>query len=221
MVKVTYVWKITLSRPWTFDNVSCRLCFISHLYWWSNSEVFVDVWLSLDKAVGEFSMVYTEKWVLWYDLGSIITISVWTSSTLQGLFWVFRIRFSLSVSRACLVTWKSAKKWYLMRMCISLMCPYRKVPIEAIPRKLRTLESNVKSFLLLINPENSEPPKVATHPKVARPKKISRLSFFNYIINIPNAFIVFQLQFIVKFLMYNYTNIFVHLQIYHDKALYN
>ena len=36
----------------------------------------------------------------------------------------------------------------------------------------------------------------------------------------PNAFIVFQLQTIVKFLMYN-TNIFVHLQIYHDKALYN
>ena len=35
-----------------------------------------------------------------------------------------------------------------------------------------------------------------------------------------NAFIVFQLQSMVKFLMYN-TNIFVHLQIYHDKALYN
>ena len=32
--------------------------------------------------------------------------------------------------------------------------------------------------------------------------------------------IVFQLQSIVKFLIYN-TNIFVHLQIYHDKALYN
>ena len=33
--------------------------------------------------------------------------------------------FSLAVSRACtcLVTWKSAKKWYLMRMCISWLCP--------------------------------------------------------------------------------------------------
>ena len=35
-----------------------------------------------------------------------------------------------------------------------------------------------------------------------------------------NAFIVSQLQSMVKFLMYD-TNIFVHLQIYHDKALYN
>ena len=43
------------------------------------------------------------------------------------------------------------------------------------------------------------------------------LSFFNYVINIPNVFIVFQLQSTDKFLMYN-TNIFVHLQIYHDKA---
>ena len=43
------------------------------------------------------------------------------------------------------------------------------------------------------------------------------LSFFNYVINIPNVFIVFQLQSMDKFLMYN-TNIFVHLQIYHDKA---
>ena len=74
MEKVTYVWKIKLSRPWTFDNDSCRLRVISHLYWWSNSEVFVDVWLFLDKSIGEFSMVY-KKCVLWCGLGSIITIS--------------------------------------------------------------------------------------------------------------------------------------------------
>ena len=42
----------------------------------------------------------------------------------------------------------------------------------------------------------------------------------NYVINIPNAFIVFQLQPIVKFLMYN-TNIFVHLEIYHNETLCN
>ena len=30
-----------------------------------------------------------------------------------------------SVSRACLVTCKSAKKWYLMRMCISWLCPFK------------------------------------------------------------------------------------------------
>ena len=33
-------------------------------------------------------------------------------------------------------------------------------------------------------------------------------------------FIVFQLQSVVKFLIYD-TNIFLHLQIYHDKGLYN
>ena len=92
------------------------------------------------------SQWYIEKRVLWYGLGSIITISVWASSTLQGLFWVFRILFPLSVSRACLVTWKSAKKWYLMRMCIRWMCPYRKVPIEAIPHKLRTPGNYLKKF---------------------------------------------------------------------------
>ena len=31
MEKVTYVWKIKLSRPWTFGNNSCRLRVISHL----------------------------------------------------------------------------------------------------------------------------------------------------------------------------------------------
>ena len=42
------------------------------------------------------------KWLLWYGLGSIITISAcdYCSSTPQGLFRVFRVRFSLSVSRA-------------------------------------------------------------------------------------------------------------------------
>ena len=58
MEKVTYVWKIKLSRSWTFDNGTCRLCIISHLHRWSNSEVFVYVWLFLEKSIGEFSMVY-------------------------------------------------------------------------------------------------------------------------------------------------------------------
>ena len=40
------IWKIKRSRPWTFHTVqSLRLRAISHLYWCSNSEVFVDVWL--------------------------------------------------------------------------------------------------------------------------------------------------------------------------------
>ena len=77
MEKVTYIWKIKLSRPSAFDNDSRTLRVISYLLlylWWSNSAVFVDVWLSLDKCIGEFSMVY-KKCVLWYGLGSIIMIS--------------------------------------------------------------------------------------------------------------------------------------------------
>ena len=58
MEKVTYVLKIKCSWPWTFNNDSCRLHIISHLYWWSNSEVFVDLWLSLDKSITEFPIVY-------------------------------------------------------------------------------------------------------------------------------------------------------------------
>ena len=69
-----YVWKIKLSRPWTFDNDSCRLCIIFHLYWWSNSEVFVDVWHSWTKPSVN-SQWYIEKWVLWCGLASIITIT--------------------------------------------------------------------------------------------------------------------------------------------------
>ena len=68
MEKVTCVWKIKLSWPWTFDNASCRFRVISNLYWQSNSEVFVDVWLFLDKSIGEFSMLY-KKCVPWCGLG--------------------------------------------------------------------------------------------------------------------------------------------------------
>ena len=122
MEKVTYVWKIKLSRPWTFHNDSCRLRIISHLYWWSNSEVFVDVWLSLDKSIAEFPTVYKKMSALVcnrvynHDFG-LLLVQLY-------LFRVFRMRFSLSVSRACLVICKSAKKWYEMRMCFSWLCPF-------------------------------------------------------------------------------------------------
>ena len=57
MEKVTYIWKIKLSRPWTFDNVSDFVSFLTSTDS-SNSEVFVDVWLSLDESIGEFSTAY-------------------------------------------------------------------------------------------------------------------------------------------------------------------
>ena len=40
---------------------SFRLRAISHLYRCSNSEVFVDVRLSHEKSIGEFSMVYKNE----------------------------------------------------------------------------------------------------------------------------------------------------------------
>ena len=92
---------------------------------------------------------------------------------------------------------------------------YRKVPIVATP------ESNVKSFWLLLNPENSEPSKVATLPPKSSESPLSRLRFFNYKHTESYPFNVFQLQSIVKFLMYihfKYLRAFTNLS---RKALYN
>ena len=64
---VIYIWKIDgkgyicLEKQDFFDNDLCRFRVIFHLYWWSNLEVFVDVWLSLVKSMGEFSIVYKKK----------------------------------------------------------------------------------------------------------------------------------------------------------------
>ena len=63
------------NQAFTTVNLSFILQAISHLYWRSNSEVLVDVWLSLEKSIGEFSMVYKKMSVLiWlraysYDFG--------------------------------------------------------------------------------------------------------------------------------------------------------
>ena len=46
------------NQAFTTVNLSFILQAVSHLYWRSNSEVLVDVWLSLEKSIGEFSMVY-------------------------------------------------------------------------------------------------------------------------------------------------------------------
>ena len=115
---------------------------------------------------------------------------------------------------------KNLMRSRVVRGILSTPACYRKVPIVATPRKLRPPESNVKSFGLLINPENSDSPKVATPPKVASPKKYQDYVFFNYKHTESYAFNVFQLESIVKLLMYN-INIFVHFQIYHEKALDN
>ena len=108
---------LTVNLPQSF-----RLLAISHLYWCSHSEVFVDVWLSLEKSIGEFSMVY-KKWVLWCGLGPIITI---LARNYNIVVQPFKCCLEDSgypfVSRASCD--KSAKKWYLMRMYISWLCPF-------------------------------------------------------------------------------------------------
>ena len=98
---------------------SFRLLAISHLYWCSHSEVFVDVWLSLEKSIGEFSMVY-KKWVLWCGLGPIITILARNYNIVVQLFKVCLEDSGYAfVSRASCD--KSAKKWYLCA-CTSADC---------------------------------------------------------------------------------------------------
>ena len=89
----------------------------------SNSEIFVDVWLSLEKSIAEFSMAYKKMsaliwlWVYNHDfdlqLDQIhkICLDIWD------------VLLCLSVWRACLVICKPAKKRYVMRMCISWLCP--------------------------------------------------------------------------------------------------
>ena len=107
---------LTMNLPQSF-----RLLAISHLCWCSHSEVFVNVWLSLEKSIGEFSMVY-KKWVLWCGLGPIITILASNYNIVVQLFKVCLEDSGYAfVSRASCD--KSAKKWYLMHMYISWLCP--------------------------------------------------------------------------------------------------
>ena len=118
-----------LSQPSTFNNNSDFVSFLTSIYKililrirkhslmsgfpWTNPSVN--------------SLWYTKKWVLQYGWGSIIMTLACNiiSSTPQGSFRVFQMRFSLSVSSTCLVICKSTKKWYLMRMCTSWLCPFK------------------------------------------------------------------------------------------------
>ena len=75
-----YNWKIDGGRLHIFEKSSFldlepsamiqNSCHFSPLLILQNC---VEVWLSLAKSISEFSTVY-KKWVLWYVLGSIITI---------------------------------------------------------------------------------------------------------------------------------------------------
>ena len=93
MQKVTYIWKIKSSRPWTFHTVqSLRLRAISHLYRCSNSAVFVDVWLPW-KNPSVYSQWYIKNECFDVAQGLKSRFRLGTSSTLQDLLRVFRIRF--------------------------------------------------------------------------------------------------------------------------------
>ena len=121
------IYIVIICLPMLLVHFSCyfgkwRRLHVSHLYWSSNLEVFVDVWLSLEKSIGEFSMVY-KKWVLWCGLGPIITILASNYNIVVQLFKVCLEDSGYAfVSRASCD--KSAKKWYLMHMYISWLCPF-------------------------------------------------------------------------------------------------
>ena len=130
---VIYIWKIDEKGHVYLENQASstlnlrrwfRLCAISHLYWCSNSKVFVDVWLSPEKSIGEFSI---NKWVLWYGLRSEITISACNYFKVCLEYSGYASHF---LFQARLVTCKSAKKWYLIRMCISCLCPFNSLLLE-------------------------------------------------------------------------------------------
>ena len=82
MVKHVHIWKINEERLYIFGKLSfldlepltmiqTLFCFSPLMILWT--EVFVNVWLSLNKFIGEFQIVH-KNWVLWYNLGSIIVI---------------------------------------------------------------------------------------------------------------------------------------------------
>ena len=111
---VIYIWKmdgkgyICLENQASFNNDLCRLCVISHLHWWLNSEVFVDVsgFPCLDKSKGEFSIVYKKmSALLWLRVYNHDFVA---SSTPQGLFrysgWASHYLFQ------ALVLWCIARK---------------------------------------------------------------------------------------------------------------
>ena len=64
MEKVTYIWKIKLSRPWTFGNDSDSVQFLTStdVRIQKYSSMFGFPWKSIGgfpwKSIGEFSMVY-------------------------------------------------------------------------------------------------------------------------------------------------------------------
>ena len=86
------IWKIELSQPWTFDDDSDCMQFLTSTdvrgrkYW----SMFGFPW----KNPSDNSQWYIKKWVLWYGLEPTSWFRLVTSSTLQSLFRVFQIRFS-------------------------------------------------------------------------------------------------------------------------------
>ena len=110
MEKVTYnIWKIKLSRPWTFDNDSdfVQLLTSTDVWIWKYSSMFG--FPTKNPSVNSQSW-YIKRWVLWYGLGSVITISACTVC-LEYSRYASHFLFQTS-----LVTCKSAKKWNLIRL---------------------------------------------------------------------------------------------------------
>ena len=72
-------------------------------------------WLSLDKSIGELSMVYKKTSALIRP--GVSACNQFNSTRFVCLEYSgYASHFLIHV---CLVTCKSARKWYLMRMCIS------------------------------------------------------------------------------------------------------
>ena len=119
MEKVTHIWKIKLSRPWTFDNDSDFVQFLTSTDVWIQkySPMFGFHW----KRPSVFSQWYIKMSdLIWLDLACHYfnsTRFVWSIPDALLTFCFY----------ARLVTFKSYKKWYLMRMFISWLCPFKQL----------------------------------------------------------------------------------------------
>ena len=100
----------------------------------SHSEVFVDVWLSLDKSNHELPLVYK---IINKSISALIRFKVCNHDFDLNLAQLHKIcshipkhEFSLSVSPTSLFCdMQINEKWYLMHMCISWLCPFKQLTL--------------------------------------------------------------------------------------------
>ena len=119
MEKVTHIWKFKLSQPWTFDNDSDFVQFLTSTF----------VWIQKYSPMFDFHWKNPSVISQWYIKNECSDMA-WFGLSLFQLHNVC-LEYSGCASHflvyARLVTFKSAKKWYILRMSISWLCPFKRL----------------------------------------------------------------------------------------------